>query len=106
MKRTSLEICKSIFEALFQYSPIYKSDLRELTGLGPNSINKWVDLIEFIQSQPELKVTRIGSHQVLELEKLSVDKTIYPETVEALKAMRALLKLSPDELKKRFEELG
>lgn len=91
MKRTDFEICKSIFEALFQNNPIHKSDLRELTGLGPTSINKWVDLIAFVQSQPRLKIEKIGREQVLELEKPPFDETVFPETVEALQEMKKLL---------------
>jgi len=104
MKRTDLEVCKSIFEALFQNNPIHKSDLRGLTGLGPRSVNKWTDLIEFIQSQPQLKITKKGRYQMLELEKPLLDEKISPESVEALKIMRSLLTLPPDELKKRLEE--
>jgi len=106
MKRTNIEICKSVFEALFQNNPIHKSDLRELTGLGPRSINKWIDLISFIQSQPRLKITEIGREQVLELEKHPQDVTIYSETVEALKAMKTLIDLPPDELTNRLEQLS
>lgn len=105
VKRTDFEICKLIFEALFQKNPVYKSDLRELVGLGPKSINKWIDLITFIQSQPKIKITKIGRNQVLELETPSLEKDIYPETIEALKVMRLFLRLSPDELKKKLELL-
>jgi hypothetical protein len=105
MKRTDFEICKLIFEALFQNNPIHKSDLRNLTSLGPKSIDKWVNLIAFIQSQPALKVKEIGRHRVLELEKPPLDQTLYPETLDALKAMKILLELPPSEMKKRLEEL-
>jgi len=105
MKRTYLEVCKSIFEVLFQKNPIHKSDLRELTGLGPRSVNKWIDLIGFTQSQPKLKVTKKGRYQMLELEKPPFDETLYPETIEALKIMRSFLNLPLDELKKKLEEL-
>ena len=105
MKRTEFEVCKSIFETLFQNNPIHKSNLRELTGLGQRSINKWVDLIAFIQNQPNLKITKVGRHQMLELEKPALDETVYPETIEALNAMKRLLELPPDELKKKLEVL-
>lgn len=105
MKRTDFEVCKAIFEALFQNNPIHKSDLRKLTGLGPRSVNKWVDLIAFIQSQPEVKITKTGRYQILELEKPPFDETIYPETLEALKIMSSFLKLPPDELKKKLQEI-
>lgn len=104
LKRTRLEVCKEIFETLIQKNPIHKSDLRELVGLGPHSINKWIDLISFIQSQPELKIVKSGRYEMLELER-KIDKKIYPETIEALKAMKALLELSPEELKRKFEAL-
>lgn len=106
MKRTDFEVCKSIFEALIQNNPIHKSDLRELTGLGPKSVNKWVDLIGFIQSQPKLKITKSSRYQILELATPPPDEKVYPETIEALKLMRSLLVLPPDELKKKLEELG
>ena len=105
MKRKEFEICKSIFETLFQHNPIHKSDLRETTGLGAQSINKWVDLIAFIQSQPYIKIIRKGKYEMLELEKQKVDTEIYPETLEALKLMKAFLQLPPEELKKKLELL-
>ena len=105
MKRKDFEVCKSVFEALFQNNPIHKSDLRALTGLGARSVNKWVDLIAFIQSQPELKITKKGRYEMLELEKQKVDTTIYPETLEALKLMKKFLELPPEELKKKLELL-
>lgn len=103
MKRTDFEVCKSVFEALFQNNPIHKSDLRKLSGLSARSVNKWVDLIAFIQSQPDLKITKKGRYEMLELEKHKVDTTIYPETLEALKLMKAFLDLPPEELKKKLE---
>jgi hypothetical protein len=105
MKRTDFEVCKSIFEVLFQKNPIHKSNLRELTGLGARSVNKWVDLITFIQSQSKLKITKSGRYEMLELQKQDVDMTVYPETLEALKVMRALLETPPEELKRRVEAL-
>jgi len=106
MKRTDFDLCKSIFETLFQNNPIHKSDLRTLMGLGPRSINKWIELIAFIQSQPKLKITKSGRYQILELATPSPDEKVYPETIEALKAMRSLLLLPSDELNKKLEELG
>jgi hypothetical protein len=106
MKRTDFEVCKSVFEVLFQNNPIHKSDLRGLTSLGPKSVNKWVDLIAFVQSQPKLKITRKGRYQMLELEKPALDEKIDSETVEALRIMRSLIELPPDELKKRLDEIS
>lgn len=105
MKRKDFEICKSVFETLFQHNPVHKSDLRELTGLGAYSVNKWVDLIAFIQSQPNLKITKKGRYEMLELEKDKADTTIYSETREALKLMKELIELSPEELKDKLELL-
>jgi ribonuclease D len=105
MKRTEFQICKEIFEALFQNNPIHKSDLRNLTGLGQSSINKWVDLIGFIQSQSKLKITKVGRHKILELEKPPLDETVYPETIEALKAMKAILKMNSEEIRKELASL-
>lgn len=34
-----------------------------------------------------------------------VDETIYPETIEAMEKLKALINLSPDELKKKVDEL-
>lgn len=106
MKRTDFEVCKSVFEVLFQKNPIHKSDLRELTSLGPRSVNKWVDLIAFIQSQPKLKIMKKGRYQMLELEKAPLDDKVDAETIEALKIMRSLIKLPPDELKQRLDEIS
>jgi hypothetical protein len=105
LKRTDFEVCKSVFETLFQKNPIHKSDLRTLTGLGPYSVNKWVDLIAFIQSQPKLKITKSGRCQMLELEKPPLEEEVDPEAIEALKMMRAFLKLSPSEFKQKLAEL-
>lgn len=104
-KRTEFEICKTIFETLFQNNLIHKSDLRELTGLGQRSINKWVNLIAFIQSQPNLEITKVGRQQMLELEKSALDETVFPETIEALNAMKRLLELPPNELRKKLKTL-
>jgi hypothetical protein len=106
MKRTDFEVCKSVFEVLFQNNPIHKSDLRGLTSLGPRSVSKWIDLIAFIQSQPKLKITRKGRYQMLELEKPPLDEKIDSETLEALKIMRSLIQLPPEELKKKLDEIS
>jgi len=105
MKRTDFEVCKSVFETLFQNNPIHKSDLRTYIGLGPRSINKWVDLIAFIQSQPKLKITNSGRCQILELEKPPLDEKLEPETIEALKIMSSFLRLPPDKLKEKLAKL-
>jgi len=104
-KRTDFEVCKSIFEVLFQKNIIHKSDLRKLIGLSAKSINKWIDLITFIQSQPDIIVTKKGRYEILEIKKQEVDTTIYPETIEALKLMKKLIELPPEELKKKLEIL-
>ena len=104
-KRSSFEVCKAIFEALFRASPIYKSELREMTGLGARSVDRWVDLITFIQSQPALNVIKRGRLEMLEIERQKIDETIYPETLEALKAMRDLIMLPKGELKRKIELL-
>lgn len=105
MKRTDLAVCKSVFEALFQKNPIHKSELRESTGLGARSVNKWIDLVAFVQSQPRLKITKSGRYEMLELEKQKVDMEVYPETLEALKVMKALIDLPPEKLKEKLELL-
>lgn len=69
MKKTLLNRTRDIFNLLDQQNePIYKSELRTL-GLGAKSADRYIELIEFIQSQPKIKVTRIKNNVFIELEK-------------------------------------
>lgn len=106
MKRSNFQICKSIFEALLVSNPLYKSELREKADLGAESIDRWVDLITFIQSQPTLNVLEYGRHQLLELEKTETDVEITPEALVALKRMKNFLDLSEEEIEKRLKAIG
>lgn len=69
MKKTLLTRVQGIFELLEkQNKPIFKSQLKEL-GLDPKTAEKYIDTIEFIQSQPKLIVTRLEKNVIVELEK-------------------------------------
>ncbi len=43
---------------------------------------------------------------MLELEKPPLDEKVDAETIEALKIMRSLIKLPPDELKQRLDQIS
>ncbi len=95
MKRSQIEVIRDLFDKLFVENPIQKSALRRRTGLGNNSINSWIEIIEFIQSQPMLLIKKEGRKTMLELEKERNDTKIYPETIEGLKALKKLLENLP-----------
>jgi hypothetical protein len=64
--RTLTERAKSIFKYIeAQPEPFPKSQLRDI-GLNPTTAEKWLRLIEFIQSQPRIKVVRMGSSTFIE----------------------------------------
>ncbi len=48
-----------------QPEPFPKSDLQGI-GFNPTTAESWVRLIEYIQSQPRIKVTRMGSSTYIE----------------------------------------
>ncbi|MHA2379126.1 MAG: hypothetical protein ACXADS_07605 [Candidatus Thorarchaeota archaeon] len=65
-RRTLAERAESIFSFInAQPEPFPKSKLQEI-GLNPSTAEKWVRLIEYIQSQPRIKVTRMGSSVYIE----------------------------------------
>lgn len=69
MKYNLLTRVQAIFEFLEKESqPIFKSQLREV-GLDSKSAQKYIDTIEFIQSQPKLIVTKTKNNVIIELEK-------------------------------------
>jgi hypothetical protein len=48
-----------------QPGPFPKSEFAEI-GLNPVSAENWLELIDFIQSQPRIKITRMGSSTFVE----------------------------------------
>jgi hypothetical protein len=65
-RRTLAERAESIFKFIdMQPEPFPKSELQRI-GLNPNTAENWVRLIEYIQSQPMIRVTRMGSSTFVE----------------------------------------
>jgi hypothetical protein len=65
-RRTLLERAKSIFKFINdQTEPFPKSKLQEV-GLNPTTAEKWVRLIEYIQDQPRIRVTRTKNNTIIE----------------------------------------
>ncbi len=65
-RRTLSERVESIFRFInAQSDPFPKSKLQKI-GLNPSTAESWVRLIEYIQSQPRIKVTRMGSSTFIE----------------------------------------
>lgn len=65
-RRTLAERAESIFKFIdMQPEPFPKSDFQRI-GLNPSTAESWVRLIEYIQSQPMIKVTRMGSSTYIE----------------------------------------
>lgn len=57
-------------EQIFKYidkqpEPFLKSEFREI-GLNPKTAENWIQLIEYIQSQPRIRITKMGSHTYIE----------------------------------------
>ena len=57
-------------EQIFKYidkqpEPFLKSEFQEI-GLNPKTAESWIQLIEYIQSQPRIRVTKMGSHTYIE----------------------------------------
>ena len=64
--RTLVERVERIFEFIdAQPGPFTKSEFQHIR-LNPKSAEKWVRLIEYIQSQPMIRVTRMGSSTYIE----------------------------------------
>jgi hypothetical protein len=64
--RTLTERAEAIFRFIErQPGPFAKSELQEI-GLNPSTADTWVRLIEYIQSQPRIRVTRMGSSTFIE----------------------------------------
>lgn len=65
-RRTLAERAESIFRFIdAQAEPFPKSEFQRI-GLNPTTAENWVRLIEYIQSQPRIKVTRMRSSTYIE----------------------------------------
>jgi hypothetical protein len=65
-RRTLAERVESIFRFIeAQPEPFPKSELQRI-GLNPTTAESWVRLIEYIQSQPRIRVVRMGSSTYIE----------------------------------------
>lgn len=66
-RRTLAERAESIFRFIDKQSePFAKSEFQRI-GLNPTTAESWVRLIEYIQSQPRIKVTKMGSSTYIEM---------------------------------------
>ncbi|MHA2396616.1 MAG: hypothetical protein ACXAC0_07920 [Candidatus Thorarchaeota archaeon] len=66
-RRTLAERAESIFKFIdAQQEPFPKSEFQRI-GLNPTTAESWVRLIEYIQSQPRIKVTKMGSSTYIEM---------------------------------------
>ena len=64
--RTLAERAEAIFEFIdAQSEPFPKSDLQKI-GFSPKTAETWVRLIEYIQSQPRIRVKQMGSSIYIE----------------------------------------
>jgi hypothetical protein len=64
--RTLQERVESIFRFIeMQPEPFPKSEFQQI-GLNPTTAESWVRLIEYIQSQPMIRVTRMGASTYIE----------------------------------------
>ena len=92
-RRTMQERVEAIFEFIDAKPGIFpKSQLSEI-GLNPKAAEKWLMLIEYIQSQPKIRVTRSehttlvekveGKYQAL-MRKMIIDDTLSFEQREKL----------------------
>ncbi|MEE8358626.1 MAG: hypothetical protein V3R82_04370 [Candidatus Hydrothermarchaeales archaeon] len=83
--RTMFEVSKDIFDALYVESPLLKTELARESKLNTDSLDQWIDMIDFIQRQPKLFRKKIGKRiEVIDLEKEVVSETITPEIVKAM----------------------
>jgi len=66
-RRTLAERAESIFKFIdAQPEPFPKSEFQRI-GFNPTTAENWVRLIEYIQSQPRIKVTKMGSSTYIEM---------------------------------------
>ena len=65
-RRTLTQRAQSIFRFIeAQPEPFPKSEFQRI-GLNPATAETWVRLIEYIQSQPRIKVTKMGASTYIE----------------------------------------
>ena len=65
-RRTMAERAESIFKFIdAQPEPFPKSEFQRI-GLNPTTAENWIKLIEYIQSQPRIKATKMGSSTYIE----------------------------------------
>ncbi len=64
--RTLQQRAEQIFKFIDkQREPFPKSEFKEI-GLNPKTAESWIQLIDYIQSQPRIRVTKLGSQTYLE----------------------------------------
>ena len=64
--RTLQQRAEQIFKFIDrQPEPFPKSELKEI-GLNPKTAESWIQLIEYIQSQPRIRVTKMRSQTYIE----------------------------------------
>jgi len=65
-RRTMAERAETIFRYIeAQPEPFPKSQLQEI-GFNPSTAENWMHLIEYIQTQPRIRVIRMGSSTYIE----------------------------------------
>ena len=65
-RRTIIERVEAIFKYIdLQNQPFAKSKLKEI-GLNPKAAEKWLDLIEYVQSQPKIRVIKTEHNTIIE----------------------------------------
>jgi hypothetical protein len=65
-RRTMAERAKSIFRFIdMQPEPFPKSDFQKI-GLNPTTAETWLRLIGYIQSQPRIKISKLGNSTYVE----------------------------------------
>lgn len=70
--RTLKERVEEIFDYIEKHNqPFPKTKLKEL-GLGSKSVDNWLDLILFIQQQPQIQLVKVGNYTLVQ--KLFTDK--------------------------------
>ncbi len=68
MRDTLKEKAEKFFSYLRENkAPIYKSELSSI-GFDGNSADKWIELIQYIQSESKLKINRARRYVTIELE--------------------------------------
>lgn len=65
-RRTLQQRAEQIFKYIDrQPEPFPKSEFKAI-GLNPKTAENWIQLIEYIQSQPKIRVTKMGSQTYIE----------------------------------------